>query len=176
MECHRYELFGNRTVHIGFYKNVQNSASLRGAVQTLDVEVALMNARLIVHAFQIHTAAARAFLCDQTNKLTTKTLHAELVFNLSGTRNVAESFRRFGISESCDQVILCVIDANEATLEAVSQVVQGTLTPLPELGNHLEPSDITLIKKYYKIQDLELSSSSLLDAITSRIATKSCAK
>jgi EKC/KEOPS complex subunit CGI121/TPRKB len=108
--------------------------------------------------------------------LTTKTIHSELVFNLSGTRNVAESFRRFGVTEKSDQVLVCVFDADVALVATATQSVEGTPTPITQLGTHLEVSDLTLIKKYYKIQDLELKSSTLVDAIVSRIATKSCSK
>lgn len=126
--------------------------------------------------FQIHAAASRALLCETTTRLTTKTLHAELVFNLSGSRNVSESFRRFGVSPDCTTLVLCVFDADEAALARAAALVQGEHTPLSELGQHLTPADMKALKKFYKIQDLELSSSSLTDAIVNRIATKSCSK
>jgi EKC/KEOPS complex subunit CGI121/TPRKB len=130
----------------------------------------------VVDLFQIHAAAARALLCDQAGKLTTKTLHSELVFNLSGTRNVAESFRRFGISDKSDKIVLCVFDANESQLADASEIVHGTSMVLKEIGTHLEAQDLALIRKYYKIPEAELKTSSLIDAIASRIATKSCSK
>lgn len=98
------------------------------------------------------------------------------MFNLSGTRNVAESFRRFGLNETSDKVVLCIFDADADALARASTLVKGQLTPISELGKHLQPQDITQIKKYYKIQDLELKTTSLLDAVVSRIATKSCSK
>lgn len=137
--------------------------------------------RLCLHAqlvdpFQIHASAARALLCETTTKLTTKSIHAELVFNLAGSRNVTESFRRFGVSDSCTSLVLCVFDADDAALAHAATLVEGTLTPFSELGQHLTPADVKLVKKFYKIQELELGSSSLTDAIVCRIATKSCSK
>jgi len=130
----------------------------------------------VVDRFQVHAAAARALLCDQSKRLTTKSLHAELVFNLSGSRNVSESFRRFGVSDDCTSLAVCVFDADDATLEKTLALVDGTATSVDELGQHLTPADVKLIKKYYKIQDQELTNSSLADAITCLIATKSCNK
>lgn len=176
MESYKYDLFGGRTLHVALYTNVQNSSALLQLVQDQAVDAALINARLIVDVFQIHTAAGRALLCDQHGTLTTKTIHGELVFNLSGTRNVAESFRRFGVSAGADAILLCVFDATEERLAALSKLVLGSLVPVDQLGSYLATSDLTLIKKYYKIQDLELKSSTLVDAIASRIATKSCSK
>ncbi|GLE04274.1 hypothetical protein PINS_up013184 [Pythium insidiosum] len=180
MEIQRFELFGGRTLHTAFFKDVKNSAALRQAVLNQEVNVSLINARMVVDLFAVHAAAARALLCDQDNKLITKTLHAELVFNLSGSRNVAESFRRFGLTDDCDQVLLYVFDADADVLAKAVALVDGTLVESPSikeaLGPHLSPSDIATIRKYYKIQDMELQTSSLSDAVTSRIATKSCNK
>lgn len=89
---------------------------------------------------------------------------------------MTESFRRFGVADDCKSLVLCVFDADEATLASVASLVEGTLTPFGELGQHLSQADVKLIRKYYKIQDLELESSSLVDAIVCRIATKSCNK
>lgn len=126
--------------------------------------------------FQIHAAASRVLLCDGSSKLSTKNIHSELVFNLSGSRNVSESFRRFGVNASCKSLVLAVFDADEEILAKVAALVEGKLVPFSLLGSHLTSQDEQLIKKYYKIQDLELSASTLVDAITCRIATKSCSK
>ncbi|KAJ0392721.1 hypothetical protein P43SY_011976 [Pythium insidiosum] len=180
METQRFELFGGRTLHTAFFKDVKNSAALRQAVLNQEINFALINARMVVDLFAVHAAAARALLCDQDNKLITKTLNAELVFNLSGSRNVAESFRRFGLTDECDQILVCVFDADEDAISKALALVDGTLIDTPSLkealGPHLAPNDVAMIRKYYKIQDTELQTSTLSDAVTSRIATKSCNK
>lgn len=183
-----------------------NSAALRQALLDQEIDVALVNASLVRHQcayirsmtkhfvlncplvsslraiiqlvdpFQIHAAAARALLCETTTKLTTKTLHAELVFNLSGSRNVSDSFRRFGVADDCTALVLCVFDADDAALAAAATLVKGERVPFSELGQHLTPADMKNVRKFYKIQDLELTNSSLTDAIVNRIATKSCNK
>jgi EKC/KEOPS complex subunit CGI121/TPRKB len=130
-----------------------------------------------VDVFQVQTAASRALLCHASDKLTTKTLHAELVFNLSGSRNVAESFRRFGIADNSTSLLVCAFDADEEQLkESLHGLIEGTPTGVQELNKHLQPSDIKNLKRYYKIQDQELTCSTLLEAVVCRIATKSCQK
>lgn len=121
----------------------------------------------------MHAAAARALLCDQAGRLTTKSLHAELVFNMSGSRNVSESFRRFGVGDASSALVVCLFDADDAAVDKTLARIEGTASSLDELGQH---ADIKLIRRYYKIQDQELTASSLADAITCRIATKSCSK
>ncbi|KAG1687970.1 hypothetical protein DVH05_004489 [Phytophthora capsici] len=176
LEKHTYALFSNRTLHVGYYTEVQNSAALRQGLLDKKFDVALINAHLIAGPFQVHAAASRALLCDASSRLTTRSLHAELVFNMSGSRNVSESFKRFGVSDETMSIVICVFDADEATLKEVETLVEGMQVPFEELGMHLTEGDITLIKKFYKISEQELTQSSLVDAATCRIATKSCSK
>ena len=130
----------------------------------------------IAGSFQVHAAASRALLCDASNQLTTRSLHAELVFNMSGSRNVTESFKRFGVSDDTTSLVMCVIDADEEALKQVETLVDGTQLPFDELGTRLTSEDVKLIKKFYKISEQELIQSTLVDAVTCRIATKNCNK
>lgn len=176
MEKLTFELFKGRTLHVGYFRHVKNSAQLRAAIMQQSVDAAFINANMIVDAFQIQAAAARTLLSDEAGSLTTKSIHAELVFNLSGSRNVSESFRRFGIADDSEAIVVCVVDADDAKLSTLQQQVEGTLTPWNELGQHLQDKDIELIRKFYRIQPDELRSSTLIDAIVCRIATKTCNK
>uniref|UniRef100_A0AAV1TDJ6 EKC/KEOPS complex subunit CGI121 n=1 Tax=Peronospora matthiolae TaxID=2874970 RepID=A0AAV1TDJ6_9STRA len=176
LEKHTYALFDNRTLHVGYYTDVKNCATLRQDLLDKKLDVALLNAHLIAGPFQIHAAASRVFLCDASSRLTTRSLHSELVFNMSGSRNVSESFKRFGVKEDMTSLVVCVIDADEEILKQVEALVQGMQVPFEELGTHLTDDDVNLIKKVYKISEQELTQSSLTDAVTCRIATKSCSK
>ncbi|CAI5727683.1 hypothetical protein KXD40_005661 [Peronospora effusa] len=176
LEKHTYPLFNNRTLHVGYYTDVKNSRALRQDLLDKKFDVALINAHLIAGSFQVHAAASRALLCDASNQLTTRSLHAELVFNMSGSRNVTESFKRFGVSNDTTSLVVCVIDADEEALKQVETLVNGTQLPFDELGTHLTSEDVKLIKKFYKISEQELTKSTLVDAATCRIATKNCNK
>ncbi|RHY48635.1 hypothetical protein DYB30_011391 [Aphanomyces astaci] len=129
----------------------------------------------VVSLFQVHAAASRALLSVQKHSMTTNSLHSELVFNLSGTRNVTDSLRRFGISNQATQVLVCVFD-DATALDTVG--IDGVLKPVTSIENHahLTPEHIQVLKKHYKIQDLELQVTTLSDAIVSRIATKNVNK
>ncbi|KAE8896524.1 hypothetical protein PF005_g4261 [Phytophthora fragariae] len=176
LEKHSYALFGDRTLHVGYYTDVKNGPALRQGLLDKQFDAALLNAQLIAGPFQVHAAASRALLCDASGRRTTRSLHAELVFNMSGSRNVSESFKRFGVSDDTSAVVLCVFDADEAALEQAEALVDGMQLPFEELGTHLTDADVKLLKKFYKISEQELTHSSLVDAATCRIATKSCSK
>ncbi|KAF0706787.1 hypothetical protein DYB37_003219 [Aphanomyces astaci] len=172
---HVYELFGGRTLHVAYYTDVKNSASLLHKILSNELNVALINADTVVSLFQVHAAASRALLSVQNHSMTTNSLHSELVFNLSGTRNVTDSLRRFGISNQATQVLVCVFD-DATALDTVG--IDGVLKPVTSIENHahLTPEHIQVLKKHYKIQDLELQVTTLSDAIVSRIATKNVNK
>ncbi|TDH74202.1 uncharacterized protein CCR75_001177 [Bremia lactucae] len=176
LEKHTYALFDNRYLHAGYYVNVKNSSVLRQSFMDKKIDVALLNADLIAGPLQVHAAAMRALQSDASKSLTTRSLHAELVFNMSGSRNVSESFKRFGISEKTTSIVVCVFDADEAILKEVEANVEGIQVPFEELGASLTHQDNQLIIKAYKISELELTQSSLVDAATCRIATKSYSK
>lgn len=105
-------LMRRRTLHVGYYTDVKNSPALRQGLLDKKFDAALVNAQLVLilrasfscsdvstlivlwccqiaGPFQVHAAAARALQCDASGRLTTRSLHAELVFNMSGSRNVS---------------------------------------------------------------------------------------
>ena len=118
-------------------------------------------------------AASRALLSAQSDSLTTNSTHSELVFNLSGSRNVTDSLRRFGVSNETTQLVVCAFD-DASVLDNLE--VDGTQEDVDKIGDHLTADQITALKKLYKIQDTELEVSSLSDAIVCRIATKNVNK
>ncbi|RQM19418.1 hypothetical protein B5M09_013274 [Aphanomyces astaci] len=109
----------------------------------------------VVSLFQVHAAASRALLSVQNHSMTTNSPHSEHVFNLS--------------------VLVCVFD-DATALDTVG--IDGMLKPVTSIENHthLTPEHIQVLKKHYKIQDLELQVTTLSDAIVSRIATKNVNK
>ncbi|KAF0685263.1 Aste57867_22807 [Aphanomyces stellatus] len=173
--AHVFELFGGRTLHIAYFRDVKNSADLLQKILAQELDVALINADMVVSLFQVDVAASRALLSAQNHSLTTNTLHSELVFNLSGTRNVTDSLRRFGIGKDTTHLLVCAFD-DASTIESVG--VDGVLSDVVGIENaaHLSPDQLATLKKHYKIQDVELQVTSLVDAVVSRIATKNVNK
>ncbi|KAF0775155.1 hypothetical protein AaE_001145, partial [Aphanomyces astaci] len=133
-----------------------------------ELNVALINADTVVSLFQVHAAASRALLSVQNHSMTTNSLHSELVFNLSGTRNVTDSIRRFGISNQATQAkqpamfarcgvghrggstwgcLVCVFD-DATALDTVG--IDGVLKPVTSIENHahLTPEHIQVLKKH----------------------------
>lgn len=100
----------------------------------------------VADLFVVRIAAQQALAQQQRGKLITKSLHAELVYNMSGSRHVSissvllqmclhsasvrhqvnymvcqvqisESFNRFGVSESCQHLLVARFDAEPAQVK-----------------------------------------------------------
>lgn len=129
----------------------------------------------VVDIFQLYTAVARTLVCESNGNLTTKNLHTELIFNLSGTRNVRDSLRDFGIKTDSQSVLLCVFDTDENNLGAIEKMVDGECVSLSDIQPQ-DGADVNVVKNHYRVSENELCHCSLVDAIVSRIATKSWVK
>lgn len=68
---------------------------------SLNPEAAIINATLVPEAFGVHLAAYRALQSGQRGALRTKSLHAELVFGISGSKHVSGWPTCGGDSDHC---------------------------------------------------------------------------
>nr|CCA19895.1 conserved hypothetical protein [Albugo laibachii Nc14] len=176
MEKHALQQFTGRFFHTALYKAVRNSAELRTRILRYEFDIALIDPTLILDIFQVYTAVARTLACEISGRLTTSNLHAELIFNLSGTRNVRDSLRDFGIKENSQWVLLCVFDANEDKLMAIEKLVDGECVSFSNRHAHHDAINDKVVANHYRVSENELRHCSLLDAVVSKIATKSWVK
>ncbi|XP_031560571.1 EKC/KEOPS complex subunit TPRKB-like isoform X3 [Actinia tenebrosa] len=125
----------------------------------------------IADPFQVVLAAHKALHLSKLQKTKTKTLHSEIIFNLSPTNNITDSFKKFGLSENDTTLLLAVITTGDGVekMRAISQHVKGRQVPISNLKTL---ADQQAIKKVYKIQDCELKVSSLTESVICRMATK----
>mmetsp|Transcript_19018 Transcript_19018/g.57475 ORF Transcript_19018/g.57475 Transcript_19018/m.57475 type:complete len:176 (+) Transcript_19018:122-649(+) len=156
---------------VTLFRDVQNSKELQERVVagTLPADCSVINAVLIPDLFLLRVAAEIALQAQQRGKLKTRSLHAELVHNLSGSRHITESLRRFGISEQVSHVLIARFDATAEQMSAVGDAVKGTSAPVAELSSL---ADAPLIQKYHKIGEAELKMGSLVDAVACHMATR----
>ena len=126
--------------------------------------------RKIMDPFQITVAANRAIHLNRQNKMMTKNVHSEILFCLSPTKNISDSFRKFGLADNERSVLVVVADdIDGSTMSAVCDCVKGEIISVEEIRNL---TDTKLIQKIYKISDEELEISKLLDGAVSRISSK----
>ncbi|XP_060592868.1 EKC/KEOPS complex subunit TPRKB-like [Ruditapes philippinarum] len=166
--CHH--LYNDCTITCALYKDVHNAKELRQSVMNGDFEATLLKTTMIADPFQVIVAANRAVHLYKTDKMTTKNVHSEILFCLSATKNISDSFRKFGLGDGDTSVFVVVLnDKDDASLNLIDSKIQGSCIPLADVKQF---TDEKLIKKLYKITDSELSVSSLTDALVSKIASK----
>ncbi len=96
--------------------NVENAAELRSILLSTSGEarrlegIALVKAALLPpDLMQVRVAARKAQAASRAGKMTTRTVSAELVYNLSSTKNIRESLEKFGVGDGDKYVRRCFI-------------------------------------------------------------------
>ncbi|KAJ5609757.1 hypothetical protein N7528_010324 [Penicillium herquei] len=147
----------NAPVHVALYRNVENSASLRQQLLAgnADFEYALIDASMVLSRQHAIAAIFRAVNDYSNNRLKSHNVHSEIVISFSPATNIAESFRKFGITDSTkDLLVVKVSISSEITHDSVAahleSSVVGTSVPFDDQSLS-EISDITKIKKAYKL-------------------------
>lgn len=168
---HELELFPGHRVTQVLFKEVRNAAELRQSAVAGKINGALINPTMLVNPFQVLVAANKAVNLQKTGKMKTRSLYSEIIFNLSPTNNISEAFKRFGISDGDDSVLVVLIH-NEDESQLLSDItgrVNGQQVPVEDVSSL---SDHAKIKKLFKVTPQEEKCGTLLDAVVCRMATK----
>jgi tRNA threonylcarbamoyladenosine modification (KEOPS) complex Cgi121 subunit len=159
-----------KNLSVFLIKDVQNAAEIKEMVVKGTLDCCIIKPPLIVHPFQIVVAANKAVVSKMQDKMTTRTLSTEVLYNLSISRNITQSLIRFGVGESDKNMLVGIIEeSGEDRTSSILSHFKGILCPIEELPKF---SDEALIKRTYKIKDSELAVSSLTDSIVTRIVTR----
>ncbi|PBP20794.1 hypothetical protein BUE80_DR008139 [Diplocarpon rosae] len=130
-------------LHIALYHNVQNAAFLHQQLLTgnTDYEYALIDASLVLSRVHILAAAYRAINDMQENRLR--------------TRNISESFRRFGITASTASLLVLKLStptspfpAADVQVHLASSVTGDQVAFTDQVLEKM--TDVARVKKIYK--------------------------
>ncbi|KAH8813078.1 kinase binding protein CGI-121-domain-containing protein [Xylogone sp. PMI_703] len=148
----------SHTIHIALFRDVKNSAFLHQQLLAgnSDFEYSFLDASLILSRLHILSAAYRAVNDLLENRLRTRNVHSEIVFSLSPNNNIAESFRRFGVQATTQNLLVMKVStpARPVTAEMVqahlNQAIEGEQITFGD-GNLSDMTDIARVKKVYKL-------------------------
>eukprot|EP00212_Chloropicon_laureae_P002220 CAMPEP_0197489234 /NCGR_PEP_ID=MMETSP1311-20131121/4071_1 /TAXON_ID=464262 /ORGANISM="Genus nov. species nov., Strain RCC856" /LENGTH=186 /DNA_ID=CAMNT_0043033503 /DNA_START=108 /DNA_END=668 /DNA_ORIENTATION=- len=158
------------TLRCKYFADVSNAEDLGAYIISgkCPERTSLINARLIPGLMALYAAGDKTLRALGTEKgIATRTMGSELVYNLSGSKHISESLRRFGVkSKDCKEVLVAWFESSESPSEEpgdISGMVKGTEVAsgddLAQLGRELASrASAKEIRKYYKVQDTELAS------------------
>ncbi|XP_053719595.1 EKC/KEOPS complex subunit TPRKB [Synchiropus splendidus] len=168
---HQMDLFSDMYVTQMLFKNVKNSAELRQGAVDGKISAALLNPTMLVGPFQVLVATNKAVHLQKLGKMKTRSLYSEIIFNLSPTNNISEAFKRFGVSDSDNSLLVVLVhkDKESELLSDLTKKVNGVQVPVDDIASL---SDTAKIKKLYKVTAKEETCGTLMDAVVCRMATK----
>ncbi|KAK1483964.1 hypothetical protein CTAM01_13189 [Colletotrichum tamarilloi] len=151
----------DHVVHVAFFKEIENAAFLHQQLldRNADFEYALIDASVAVSRTHILAAAFKAVTAKVDGSLKTPNVHSELVASLSSANNIAEAYRRCGISPSTKDVIVVKITSPSGPPSAqdveqhLKDNFQGTPTPFTD-ESIATSTDWAKVRKYYKLNGL----------------------
>ena len=158
------------TLHL--FANIENSDEILRKLINGELCCCVIKAALIADPFQVLVAANRAAINAKMNRLTTKSLYTEVLFNLSISKNISRSLMEFGITDNDKNILVALIhkiNDDESTSKLVTDRIKGDNMPISRLP---EFTDLDLIRKTYKIDKDESTVSNLTNSIVSRISCK----
>ncbi|ROT39655.1 CGI121 protein [Sodiomyces alkalinus F11] len=153
------------SVHVGFYRNVRNSAKLQSHLlaRNTDFEYAFVDASVVSSRVHLLSAAFRALTAQLSGTLRTPNVHSELVTSLSPSHNIADAYRRFGIGPDTKDLLVVKITfptdavptppSREQIQKHLDENVEGTPTDFSDEAI-AEVTDWGKVKKYYKLNGL----------------------
>ncbi|CAN0064492.1 unnamed protein product [Pylaiella littoralis] len=189
METFDVEGFPETKLMLALFKNVKNATNLKSKHLN---RVALVDAGLLLSVFQLRVAAAMAVEKEKAGKMKTRSLPSEMVWSLSGSKNITGTLQTFCVQEVDDaDLLIAAIGMSESDLRLIIGDVQGESCGLKGLGQGVQGPHGSgdgdghqqnqrdgggklreRMKKLYKITEDELAINSLEDCVVMRMAVK----
>eukprot|EP00189_Rhodosorus_marinus_P012918 CAMPEP_0184743924 /NCGR_PEP_ID=MMETSP0315-20130426/6704_1 /TAXON_ID=101924 /ORGANISM="Rhodosorus marinus, Strain UTEX LB 2760" /LENGTH=186 /DNA_ID=CAMNT_0027215381 /DNA_START=210 /DNA_END=771 /DNA_ORIENTATION=- len=125
-----------------------------------------------MEVFQVMVAAQMAYQRYSTGKAACRTMHAEVLYCLSAMKSISNVFATFGLDGSQRELLIVVINPHKTIVDEIQRSIDGK--EVSDIERSLSTGyDEARIKEVYKISDTELHAGPLLDAVLSRMASKS---
>lgn len=130
----------------------------------------VIKASLVVDPLQVAVAANKAALREKRSKLLTKSIFTEILYAMSTSSKITDSLLKFGIHDNDKNILIALVhraDEKEKLEKEVLPQISGDKIPISRIN---EFTDESRVKKIYNVEKDELSVSSLLYSVISRIS------
>ncbi|OAA69145.1 Kinase binding protein CGI-121 [Cordyceps fumosorosea ARSEF 2679] len=153
------------TVHLALFRDVKNAAFLHQQLlaRNSDFEYAFVDASVVVSRMQLLAAVFKATNAAANGALQTPNIHSETVASLSPSNNIADAYRRFGISPTTKDLLVVKITfptearpqpaPTESIAKHLQENVEGISVPASD-DNIAACADMAKVRKYYKLNGI----------------------
>ncbi|OAR01915.1 hypothetical protein LLEC1_01249 [Akanthomyces lecanii] len=153
------------TVHIALFRDVENAAFLHEQLlaRNTDFEYAFIDASVVVTRLQLLSAIFKAAHATVNGALQTPNVHSETVASLSTSKNIADAYRRFGISPTTKDLLVAKVTfpteaqpppaTTGSIAEHLHENVKGRYLPVTD-ENIAACTDMAKVRKYYKLNGI----------------------
>ncbi|RSM00388.1 EKC/KEOPS complex subunit [Fusarium oligoseptatum] len=168
-------------VHVALFRDVRNAAFLHQQLlgRNPDFEYAFIDASVVSSGpiksvtsaraksksgLQLLSAVFKATSAAVNGALRTPNVHSEIVSSMSSSNNIADAYRRYGISPSTKDLIVVKVTfpadngaeplTHDQIWEHLKTNVEGEASPVTD-EQIATASDVAKVRKYYKLNGLK---------------------
>jgi len=131
--------FPEYKIFASLYKGVRNHQEIRKLIassnEDIDIDFAFLNADNILCLQQLYSALFRCFVDKRNGDMKARSIHTEIISDMSPLRNIMEALSKFGIpskGQTSNMIALKVIDNNEPVKKEDVEKVAASLDDLLE--------------------------------------------
>ncbi|KAL6912688.1 hypothetical protein ACHAP8_011203 [Fusarium lateritium] len=152
-------------VYVALFRDVKNAAFLHQQLlaRNSEFEYAFIDASVVVSRLQLLSSVFKATLTAVNGALRTPNVHSEIVCNMSSSNNIADAYRRYGISPSTKDLVVVKVTFPGEGAEPLSQDqiwehlktnVEGEAVSITD-EQISTATDVPKVRKYYKLNGLK---------------------
>ncbi|CEI68211.1 EKC/KEOPS complex subunit [Fusarium venenatum] len=152
-------------VYVALFRDVKNAAFLHQQLLTRnsEFEYAFIDASVVVSRLQLLSSVFKATSTAVNGALRTPNVHSEIVCNMSSSNNIADAYRRYGISPSTKDLVVVKVTFPGESAEPLSQDqiwdhlktnVEGEAVSITD-EQISTATDVPKVRKYYKLNGLK---------------------
>ncbi|KAH9828485.1 EKC/KEOPS complex subunit [Teratosphaeria destructans] len=118
-----------------------------------DFEYAFLDAQVLLSRNQVLGACFRAINDMLNGRMKSRNVHSEIVFSMSLNNNISESFRRFGVGDSTQDIVAIKVGGNAPQMqEHLFKHVEGKPVKFTDDAlRHIQ--DVARVQKILKIEE-----------------------
>ncbi|CAB3409750.1 unnamed protein product [Caenorhabditis bovis] len=165
-----YDVTQKKLIRFCLFTNLQNAPELCTMLKEGKLDAALIRAELVLEPFVLLAAANRAVHQLAHNRMSCRSISAELIYSLSPSRNISDSLVTFGICDQSTAIVAAIFDDKSGSaMKKLAKKIKGTPEPL---ANIAKIANLPIIKKIYQVGNPNFAQESVPDHIISRMISK----